>query len=468
MRDLPRVITNALDRRPDHGTEATWIPRKIAPHITIRIICTAGLLLLTFCRYYVGFDSHQPFPRGIETYSIARNLAEEGTFANPFAPLRTGPSAHLAPVLPFMMALVMRLFGYGPLGWYVWSLVGAIVVAALVSTFPFVAERSSMPFITGVVAGILWLIAKPAVAFGWEGHWVALIVAIEILLIGGGGKHISLRLVLVGVICGIGLLLSPPATIPMFACGVLLVAKWSPRTHLLRRIFLIAIIPSFIVTPWLVRNYLVFHTLIPVRDNFGLELAVSFNDCAVFGLRLGEEVGCAQRQHPNVNIKQAEQVLQMGEANYSRLRLGQAIGWISAHPRRSLILFAERVYAFWFPSDTGRPLNEILRPGSRVSHAVIYTLTLLSLLGITQLALRDRFSASVFGIWLVIYPAVYYLIQYIYRYRMPTLWMSFLLGSLPSTWLLGKLSRSALYGERDDKSEGGQPGGGLAAENVGA
>src|SRR5271157_6520169 len=48
-----------------------------------------------------------------EMEKIARSLAEDNVFGNPYA-LPTGPTAHHAPIYPFLLSLIFRMFGYGP------------------------------------------------------------------------------------------------------------------------------------------------------------------------------------------------------------------------------------------------------------------------------------------------------------------------------------------------------------------
>src|SRR2546430_1525084 len=50
-------------------------------------------------------------PTGGESVRIARSLAFHGTFADPFATIKTGVTAHIAPAYPFLYSLVLRLFG---------------------------------------------------------------------------------------------------------------------------------------------------------------------------------------------------------------------------------------------------------------------------------------------------------------------------------------------------------------------
>ena len=51
------------------------------------------------------------FGRYFEPMSVARNLVKDHTFANPFTSAPTGPTAHVAPVYPAVVAGVLWLFG---------------------------------------------------------------------------------------------------------------------------------------------------------------------------------------------------------------------------------------------------------------------------------------------------------------------------------------------------------------------
>jgi len=52
------------------------------------------------------------FGPGYEILNVARTLAETGTFGNPYTALPTGPTAHVAPIYPMFLALLIKLFGY--------------------------------------------------------------------------------------------------------------------------------------------------------------------------------------------------------------------------------------------------------------------------------------------------------------------------------------------------------------------
>ena len=191
----------------------------------------------------------------------------------------------------------------------------------------------------------------------------------------------------------------------------------------------LVLLPALIVSPWIVRNYLVFHKVIFIRDNLGLELAVSNNDCAAFSLRANLDSGCFQKFHPNGGVAEASKVLALGEARYNEVRLHEAALWIAGNPGRFLSLCAQRFQAFWVPHE-GETVAT-LPPGRKRERLCVYLMTFLSIIGLCLAARRDPASAAVCAIWLAVFPVVYYLVQYEDRYRYPIMWVTLLLGVLP-------------------------------------
>jgi hypothetical protein len=179
-----------------------------------------------------------------------------------------------------------------------------------------------------------------------------------------------------------------------------------------------------------VRNYFVFGRLIFVRDNLGLELSISNNDCAPLSFEKNLEL-CFAKFHPNVSTAEATRVLKLGEPQYNDVRLHEAIDWIRSHPSKFVTLSTQRFFAFWMPSDVANPLHDLVNPGQRKMRGTIYLLTLLSVLGLAILYSQNRNGFVLCALWLGLYPPVYYFIQYIDRYRYPIMWVTFLLGAFP-------------------------------------
>ena len=160
-----------------------------------------------------------------------------------------------------------------------------------------------------------------------------------------------------------------------------------------------------------------------MRDNLGIELYVSFNDCAPYGFEQSQKQGCFGRFHPNQNLAEALALRTMGEVSYNRDRMRRAFTWIAGHPSRANVLIAERTVAFWFPPNDRFP--EYLRIRKRRLF-FFWALTLASFAGV-WLSLRCRIAGAPFlAALLVIYPLVYYIVQFDHRYRYPILWATWL------------------------------------------
>jgi hypothetical protein len=234
-----------------------------------------------------------------------------------------------------------------------------------------------------------------------------------------------------GASLGILALTSPSAGIIFI--GLLAWMAWRDRLEIFARphpYLVIVLLPALIVSPWMIRNYLVFHRIVPVRDNFGLELSASNNDCA----RFIADASCFAKVHANSNIDEARKVLAYGEPKYNDLKLREALYWIKTHPARFFRLFALRVAAFWMPASEGR--------SNRPERIAIYGLTLLSAAGLWILYQRDSRSAAVCMFCLGLFPLVYYINLSVLRHRYPILWLTFLLGAFPITTCVQRAYRS--------------------------
>jgi hypothetical protein len=418
-----------------------------------RWFCAIAFVLIfgvAVSRYWVSYDSTDTVPDNPESFRLARNLAEKGQFANPFVPLDTGPSAHVAPAFPAFVALLIRIFGEKAAGIYAIKWTAAFLLCLQLALFPIFSRALGMGELNGVVAAVLWIGAKVGLAsppnhqavvmFGWDSFYTALLIVIaaccfrRYLDLSANGTS-SLAWIL-GCLAGVLSLISTTACFIFF--GWLAWLAWRDRLTFFKRSHLvIVLLPLVIVSPWLIRNYLVFHRFIPVRDNLGLELAVSNNDCARFGIQRNFEVGCFQKEHPNANLDEAKKVLELGEPQYDAVRLREARRWIVGNPARFAKLCAMRFFVFWMPTET----TSLFVPGRVLERFTIYAMTILSLPGLFMLYRGDRRSAVVCISCLGLLPIIYYLVQYEYRYRYPILWVTFLLGALPITYTLKRVFR---------------------------
>ena len=412
-----------------------------ARRTTFCLLACIALFLTALSRYSVSYVSSDSVPREPETFRLAHSLYKTGKFANPFAALDTGPSAHLSPVFPSFLALLMKVFGDGSTGIYAIRLAAALILSLELALYPVFSRMLGIGEINGIIGASIWIVAKPRIVYDHDELYVAILVAVACCcyrryLDEEAQEHIRLPWPL-GILMGF-LILTSQTVAPVYATWL----GWEVWRHkyasVKRSLLPLVLLPVVIIAPWTIRNYLVFHSFTPIRDNFGLELSVSNNDCARFGIRASERIGCFEKVHPNRNVNEASKVMEMGEIKYNALRLREARRWISSHPARFIKLSVMRFIAFWMPTEN---LNNPYASGRHLERAVIYLMTLLSGLGLVILCRRDIKSGVLLISCLTVFPLVYYIVQFEYRYRYSIMWMTFLLGAMPLTACARQLGR---------------------------
>lgn len=425
MRVRSLVVQQLLPRLPGDGAA-------IGGWRSCLVACLF-LFLLSISRYWIPYDLTLSVPETPESWHLAHNLRATGRFANPFATLDTGPSAHLAPAFPAFLAFITSVFGVDSRGAFAYQFTAALAMSLLLGLFPVVSQILGMGILPGVIAASIWLTGKLFLFPSWEATYTSLLIAIATgcfrWLLGSTAANLKVALLL-GFSMGLLTLLTPTC-IPVFLCWLIWLALSRKVCLFSAPAAALVLLPAVMVVPWMVRNYLVFDRIILVRDDLGEAVSTSNNDCAAFSLRMNLDGGCFQKVHPNASMTESEKVLAMGEARYNELRLREAGRWISGNPHRFIELSVQRFVAFWLPHESEHLTHELLRPGRRAERYCIYLMTFLSILGLLVIARRDIKSAATCAIWLCLYPVIYYVVQFEDRYRYPIMWITFLLGAVP-------------------------------------
>jgi hypothetical protein len=395
----------------------------------------AALGLLTIWIYQPRLREHTLSIKGFESLALAHSLAEHRGFSDPFDPLRTGPSAHLAPLYPAYLAGLMILFGESTTAGNIAVWLSVLMLALLMMMLPLLAKRLGLSFLAGVLAVLAWFAAGIPPIYVGESTFAALLVvfATYLMMVEPSGEISRKHVLASGVIWGLMLLTQPVVilVLPVWIAWV----HFRSKTSRLRKIALAAL-PLLIVAPWVARDFLVFHRPVFIRDNLGLELSVSNNDCATALFEINERNLCFDSTHPNVSYPEAVKVRELGEVEYNRLKLRRALGWIKSNPRRFATLCAERFEAFWFPPSAANNNNgTIWRP------MMLHVFTLLSLPGLLLMWRGARPAAYILLMWLALFPLIYYVIQFMDRYRYPIFWVTFLAGS----YCLVEFTRGIVY-----------------------
>jgi hypothetical protein len=409
----------------------------------IRWSAVLSLGIASLCLFHPRFSSKSEINmRGYEAFALAESIINHHTFADPFLAAPTGPSAHLPPLFPAYLALILKVSGHGRTGVAVLMWVTALMLTAQLMMLPMLAQRLGLGFWTGVLASLAWLSTGAGPNYLGEATLTSfLVISVVFFMRRSFDREMStLQVSMSVVLWGILLLLQPVTILVLFFWWLLLHGRSQISTP--KKVAL-GLLPIVVLVPWTIRNLIVFHQPVFVRDSLGLELAVSNNFCASPLFDVNQNDGCFSEFHPNLNYEEALRVQRLGEVEYNRVRLREATSWIEANPRRFVALSAERFEAFWFPPASYMPGNGVL-----LHPLVLHCFTLLSLAGLFLAWRNARVATQVMGMWLVFFPLAYYFVQFMVRYRYPILWATF----IPGSYFIVELVRGiAIREEVEDK-----------------
>jgi hypothetical protein len=385
----------------------------------------------------LAFGAYQYFhPEGLslgpgnEMVMEARTLVHEGNFGDPFRSMKTGPTATNPPLYPLFLAFCVWL--YPTSSFYFITAVLAVNLIANALAAALLPQVSTLLWGTptpGIAAGVLSIAASQFMA-GWDANFTQLglilffLAATRFVVTRG---HVAWRGALAGAALGILFLMNQVVllvALPWIAF-LLLTRRFQPR-EMLRFLVPFAMAILLVILPWIMRNYRIWGEFV-TRTNLGIALYTSNNDCAEPSLAQELRSGCFVAMHPESNPVEAALLKSMGEPAYDRLRRGQALTWMRAHPRRLLHLVLVRIAQFWFPVPT---------PPRRATY-MIWIITVLSIPGFLLMLYRRVPVTAVFGVILLLYPLLYYVVVSEGRYRLPVLWLSclaagYLLTAIPT------------------------------------
>jgi hypothetical protein len=357
-----------------------------------------------------------------EAFNVARSIAEHGIFANPYETAETGETAHVAPLFPFALSLLMRLLGTGGALAVAVHIITVAAASALYALFPALAEAFFGNRKIGIWSGLvgaslpfhLWLESAGI----HESVYTGLAIAILFLQASRWPKRGIPEFrdcVRFGVGWGIAGLLSPTVLPVAAAILMLWLGCWGLRKAF-ARVALAALCCGVVILPWIVRNYFVLGSASLIRDNLGLELSVSNNDDA--SPLMDANYASHKFRHPFVDREEGREMKTMGETAYYKTRLASAKLWISENPSRFLSLTSIRIREFWFTSMNYR-LKSVFNG----------VLVVLAMAGLVMFCRSGRQETLLLVLLWAVYPIPFYVVQIDPRYRYPIDWSIWLLAA---------------------------------------
>jgi 4-amino-4-deoxy-L-arabinose transferase-like glycosyltransferase len=350
------------------------------------------------------------FGFGFEVGQIAASLVNGRGFANVFGG-DTGPTAVIAPVYPTLVAVLMKIFGV-----YTRATAAAIftmnsLFAAFTCPLMIAIARRSVGERPGKIAA--WMFALCPLFIHWATAWIwevslsALLLTLLVFLSLELREDDSVKAwVRFGVLWGIAGLTNPSLLAALPVTG--LVPAWrlfKEHKNWLRAAAVSSLVFWITLSPWLIRNRIVFGDWVFIRDNFGLEFWI--------GNFPGSNWMGWHQMHPTYHPDQYARWQSMGERAYIKSVSDLAMGWVKNDPKHFLDETGKRFWYFW----TGEVVNHWKEPPLHYEQWMYWPLSALGWMGWLHLFFRKREAAVLFGGVMLFYPAAYYITFLQIRYR---------------------------------------------------
>jgi hypothetical protein len=358
-----------------------------------------------------------------ETGSIARSIAMGNGFSNPFGK-ETGPTAWLTPVYPLLVAAAFKTFGIFTVGSFFFLVILNILFSTAVCVPVFYAGKKVAG--VGVASGAAWLWAlfPNAVMIPFEWIWDTSLAAFLAAALLWATLEVSESQRLrdwcaYGLLWGFTLMTNPSlgSLLPFllgwaaYRSGRKADSGTKDWSWITRPVLAVGLAVLCCI-PWTIRNYTVFHRVVPLRSNFPLELYIGNN----------ENYDDKHARYPGPITKERETLryFRLGETPFMDEEMRKAKKFIVTHPRVELILFGKRFVAFW--TGIPNPIDQFLATDSWLARGLILCATfsgLGALLGIAVLIRRHSEYTFALAVFPLIFPLLYYITHTSLRYRHP-------------------------------------------------
>ena len=244
----------------------------------------------------------------------------------------------------------------------------------------------------------------------WETSLTAFLLSLTLLLTLRMGDQTPRpsTWVLFGLVWGVIGLTNPAVLSMMPFCLLWLLARASWRSQL-AGVALCVITAMLVITPWVVRNYVVFGKFIFVRDNLPLELHMANNDEAN-GL-------WTRNEHPGNDPMAMQKFQELGEIPFMEEKQQEFRRFIREHPGRFLWFTLQRVAYFWIAPPQ---LNIVAGYDLMIARHVGFLIPAAFGFAGLWITLRNRIAGGfLLACFLLIYPIPYYLVTPFPRYKHP-------------------------------------------------
>jgi hypothetical protein len=331
-----------------------------------------------------------------EPSHIAWSIVSGFGYSSPWANTAAMLTAQQPPVYPYLLAGIFKLTGaYSYLS--LWIAVGLnAVISSMTAVVILQIGKRIFGTPTGVLAAWIWScwIYEAVVSIRlWESSLSALLLAVGLWLLpelaGSGRPGLWLSF---GALAGVAALTNTTllSVFPFFWLWLWLGCR---RRGLSCGRWLTAsvVVCVLVVLPWTIRDYVVFHRIMPIRDNFGLELWI------------GNHEGVTHVFDRDFPLLDPTEYNRLGEIRFMGTKRDIAVKFIGDNPAKFLRFSARRCYQFWTTPETSAWIG----------------LGLIAWIGLVLAVWRKGFAAVPHAVVILIFPLIYYVTHVFSTYRHP-------------------------------------------------
>jgi 4-amino-4-deoxy-L-arabinose transferase-like glycosyltransferase len=348
------------------------------------------------------------YPYAMEVSSIAAHIARGQGFSSPFLK-DTGPTSWVGPLYPYLEAGIFKIFG-------IYTSSSALAVIGLqcvmgAATAIAIHALGKRTLGNRIAIWAAWIWTVSPFFFRWPVTWIwdftasalllTTILAVAFTIAESGSRK---QWLILGTLWGIAALTNP-ALISLAPFTYLYAAFWTKRrTHhsLANLLYSVALMVT-LISPWAIRNAVVFGHPIFLRSNFWFEFHLGnfhySNGMGYLGF------------HPGCNVHELRRYTELGEYRYVEWAKQQAIAFVRQYPGEFLDLTLHRPLWFWDGTSILYQGDGWWRPWN------FWPLSASAWLGLIFVLTRRPPGWFLYACSMVVYPLPYYFVYPAPKYR---------------------------------------------------
>lgn len=327
------------------------------------------------------------------------------------------PTTYMAPIYPYIIAFCVTVFGKNG-GLLAIEIMQALFSSALSFTIYSITIRIFKVNSIALLASIMVAFYPSFVYFStiiWSSMlFIFLITVLILLLMRMAERPDLINAIVCGFLTGFTLLVDP-VLLPfcIFTIIWLFFNFTSDKVFIIKRISVTVLLGAITISPWMVRNYLVFGKLTFIKSNIGYNFFVGNNPQAT-----GSSTKLPVTDYTEV-VEINKAMSKMNEAETNKYFLNKTFLFIKNNPAQFIKLSLQKFKNYWWIVDNKLNTSERMERYIQIMYFTYGIPLFLSIFGIFLSRKKTKYCSM---IWLIFFSfSMVYSITHSgnYRYRLP-------------------------------------------------